>query len=646
MPIIRRPFRPQPPSAHGAPSSAPTDRLSPDATPVASASSAAAATPSGNLSHDPARAPAASAGLSDGAGLALDSRLRDVGVTSAAPLRNAMADALSSVPADGATVSSVSPSIQRLHDDPDFKALYDFSIGRMQQMQNENRGWDTFWQVQGFAQAAQFVLRGQALPGVPVTNAKPLFERFDGPQERRAMCHLLMLMMPESERTERPLLRGGARGAAQSLFEPFPNDIVVRADQNYPLQKGDIPNLSPVFTEHLRDPNLLDKIFKPGQRGTFLASKKYCPGAFLQDRKDIYPAGTDKKAQAGHEGDPIFVKIDDVITQNGKKYARVHVDPQVKQWMGPHGGTERGQEVMGTIHVVQDVNGAPVLGPDGKPQDILIPVDHLADYLLDPGEGFGAKGLDLSQPEDRVIALCYSHELKNRYLTDSRGQTQSLFHWLERADHNTSPHDLDRIRQEVRDAAWHSVAKYACHPRRTHFKIDLGGDPNDWQHEAFKLLNDTGMMSDCGNRYEKDKTNTKSMHELAWTSKFLPRGFIGGSLDCYGLATAFDRLQASFLQPLGVFTKTDIAEGHGAELTRTLSNPDENGIIQVGELYKSKLNEMITAVDVRISSGRGPSAQYMENWPGYLKIDGPTGKRIDVTKSQDAFQKARAEHSQ
>ena len=642
MPIIRRPFRspptnPNDPSATtsaGPPSSVPSD-----------AASAAAATPTPvNLHAD--RAPGlGGVNVGDGSDIALDGRLRNAGVASTGPLRNAMADALSSVPANPTPAANATPGIQRLHNDPDFKALYDFSIGRMQQMQNENRGWDTFWQVQGFAQAAQFVLHGKALPGVSAVDAKPLFQRFEGPQERRAICHLLMLMMPESERTERPLLRGGSRGPAQGLFEPFPNEIVARADQNFQLEKGDLPRVSKMFTEHLRDPNLLDQIFRPGQRGTFLASKKYCPGAFLQDRKDIYPAGTDKKMQAGHEGDPIFVKIDDVFMKDGEKYARVHVDPQVKQWMGPHGGTERGQEVIGTIHHVQDTNGKPVLGPDGKAQDILIPVEHLADYLLDPGQGFGARGLDLADSDDRAIALCYTHEIKNRYLTDSNGKTQSLFQWLENADGNTSKHDLDRIRQEVRDAAWHSVAKYACHPRRTHFKIDLGGSTNDWQHEAYRLLNDTGMMSDCGNRYEKDKSNTQDMHELAWTSKFLAPGFVGGSLDCYGLANAFDRLQATFLQPLGILTTTDIQEGHGAELTRNLSNPDENGVVQVGEVYKSKLNEMITAVDVRISSGRGPAAQYMENWPGYLKIVGPSRQRVDLKKAQDTLQRAMAERN-
>ena len=64
--------------------------------------------------------------------MALDSRLRDSGVSSTAPLRNAMADALSSVPANTAPAVNATPSIQRLHNDADFKALYDFSIGRMQ----------------------------------------------------------------------------------------------------------------------------------------------------------------------------------------------------------------------------------------------------------------------------------------------------------------------------------------------------------------------------------------------------------------------------------------------------------------------------------------------------------------------------------
>ncbi|MFZ9889293.1 MAG: hypothetical protein ACO3JL_17500, partial [Myxococcota bacterium] len=560
-----------------------------------------------------------------------------LGASGAQPVRRGLADALSVVP-PGPPAPPAAPSIQRLYDDKAFQELYGFVMGRLEQVSSGQRSWDKLWQVQSFVEASQFVLKGAALPGHGVVDAPPLFQRFTGQQERRALCHLLLLLMPEETRTERALQRDGSRAAPQSLFSPFPDAVITRADEDFALKSGDLPKVAQVFTAPLRSPALIDTIFRRGQQGTFLASKSFCPGAMVQDRKDIHPSGTDKRQQAGHTGDPIFVKIDDVIEVDGRRMAKVHVPPQHKQWMGDHGGTVQGHEVLGRIDHVVDVRGQPVLGPDGKPQDILIPVDHLADYLFDPGRGTGAGGLDLSRTEDRAIALCYGAELKQRYLTDSAGTTRSLFDWLEQANDAMDPADLTRIKQEVRDAAWQSVAKYACHPRRTHFKIDLAGDKGDWQHQAFDLLNSTGMMQDCGNRYEKDKDSTQDMHELAWTSKFLERGFLGGSLDCYGLADAYDRLQATFLAPLGILTTTDISEGHGAELVRILEHPDQSGVVQAGELYKSKLNELITAVDVRISSGRGPAAEYMENWPGYLDIAPPTKKRADIVAAQNRLE--------
>lgn len=420
----------------------------------------------------------------------------------------------------------------------------------------------------------------------------------------------------------------GGRGPAQDLFHVFPDSVITRADSDFQIEPGDLPKLAPIFTQHLQQPDLLDRVFRSGQHGIFLASKEHCPGAFLQDRLDINPPDLDKKQQVGHEGDPIMVRIEEVVEVNGRRLARCSVPPQPKVWLD-NGACVKGETVFDGTDVKLDTSGRPLLGPDGKPQPILIPVEHLADYLLDPGDGRGMRGLDLSQAEDRAIALTFASELKATYLTDSNGITKNLFDWLQQADQRTPPHDLERIKARTREAAWQTIAKHACHPRRTHFKIDLDPRQPGWQQEAFDLLQATGMMQDCGNRYEKDKSTTAHVHELAWTAHFLERGFVGGSLDCYGLATAYDKLAATFLAPLGVVSTTDIAEGHGAELVRILSNPDEDGVVQVGMPEKSKQNEFIFGLAMDLSSGRGPAAQYMENWGGYLKIDGCSGQRYD-----------------
>jgi hypothetical protein len=541
-------------------------------------------------------------------------------------------------------VTAARPRIEALYADPAFKALYDFATEASNAIAREHREWDKLDQIKHFAAAVDFVMRGAALPGRPALTDAPLGSRFSGVQEQRAICHLLLLLMPHEDRTERPMMPDGSRGPAQDLFRPLPDAVLARADDGFTLHASDLPKPNPIFTQHLRAPDLLDAVFKPGQRGLFLASKKFCPGAFLQDRADKNPPTLDKKSQSGHEGDPIMVHIDDVLVKDGVKLARVHVPAQHKVWLNDAGACVQGDEVLPRIDVVLDKTGKPALGPEGQPQPILIPVEHLESYLL--AQGQGARSLDFAREEDRALALCYAQVLKESSLTDSNGYTKSLFEWLEQADHRTPPHDVDRIKEAVRQAAFQSVVRYSTHPRRTHFKLDVnpaelaavrkGDKPAtdaDWQVQAFLALEQTGIMRDQGNYYEKDKASTTHVHELAWTAQFLKNGFVGGSLDCLGASDAFDKLSKTFLEPLGVISTTAIAEGHGAVLSRVLAQPDENGVIQAGTPMKVKPNELIVGLAMPLSSGRGPAAQYMENWGGYLRINGIVGTRVDFVAS-------------
>lgn len=537
------------------------------------------------------------------------------------------AESISQLPI--ASETSIKPTIDALYADKQFGALYDFVMTSVKKVEGEHSEWDKLGQVRNFTKAVEMVMAKDGL-----------FTRFPGTQERRAVCHLLLLLMPPDDRSERPMMPNGSRAAPQDLFRPFPATVIARANDDFPIKAGDLPRINPIFTQHLTSPTFLDDVFKPGQTGLFLASKKFCPGAFVQDRKDINPPTLDKKQQSGHEGDPIMVKIDDIVVVDGKKMAKVHVPAQHKVWLGDDGACHRGAEVLGRIDTVTGLDGKSTGAP------ILIPVDHLAKYLL--AEGDGSRGLDLSRAEDRCIALTYADTLKTTHFTDSNGYTKTLFDWLEQADHRTPKQDVLSIRHMAREAAFQSVARYTSHPRRTHFRLDVPPaelaavksgqkkpEETDWQTQAFLLLEQSGICRDCGNHYEKDKASSQHVHEMAWTAQFLSAGFIGGSLDCLGSSDAFDKLSKTFLEPIGVLSTTGIAEGHGASLARVLSQPDDDGVIHVGTPMKVKANELIVGLEMPLSSGRGPAAQYMENWGGYLRIDGIRGQSVDFVKSNE-----------
>lgn len=512
--------------------------------------------------------------------------------------------------------------IESLYQHPQFKEVYTFVMRNVGDIERNGQQWDVLKQVKLFTEAFQMVKKFD------------LEKQFTSPQEKRALAHLLLLLMPESMRTERPMGPDGTRMPAQLLFNPFPNEIITRSYNDFAINKGDLPTIASAWNQHLQHPVngravVSEKIFAKGQEGTFLIDKKYCPGAFLQDRADINPASMPKTQQVGHEGQALFVKIKDIVEVNGKKMVQVYVPEQHRYHMGNDGNCYRGEQVLGKIESVVGKDGKPILDKNGKEQPILVPMEHMEAYLFDRGTGSGVRGLNLDKAEDRAIALTFSHELKQKRYADSKGNNKTLFAWLETSDLSVlNPEDRQKLLFELQQTAWQSVARYTCHPRRTHFRLDISQDA--WQKEAYQMLMQTGIMQDCGNRYEKDKSDQKAdVHQLAWTEHFLEGGFVGGSLDCLGQADAYDKLCATFLAPLGILHATDLAEGHGSTLLRTLQAPDAQGIIQVGMPKKVKLNEMLAGVDVTVSSGRGPSAQYMENWPGYLKIESPPEKQLN-----------------
>ena len=249
----------------------------------------------------------------------------------------------------------------------------------MRKVEGEHSEWDKLTQVRNFSAAVDFVMKGKPLDGTAAASdaTGALFQRFPGTQERRAICHLLLLLMPPDDRTERPMLPNGSRGAPQDLFRPFPGFGDREGERRLPHPRGrPAEGRTPSSRSTSRRLAFLDDVFKPGQQGLFLASKKFCPGAFVQDRKDKNPPTLDKKQQSGHEGDPIMVRIDDIVIVDGQKMAKVHVPAQHKVWLGDDGACHTGDEVLPRIDTVTGLDGKSTGAP------ILIPVDHLAKYML------------------------------------------------------------------------------------------------------------------------------------------------------------------------------------------------------------------------------------------------------------------------
>jgi len=577
-------------------------------------------------------------------------------------VRRGAADVFSTTSGSVSTTSPiVETKIQKLYSDPAFVALYDFAMRAVDHARANS--WDKLGQVHAFTTAMEFAAKGTALDGSGKVDGPSLKQRFTGPMEQRAIAHLLALLMPDEFRTERVMYRDGRRGPAQDVFSPLPAHVIARADVNFALKKGDLPTIAPVLTAHLTKPGFLDDVFKKGQQGTFLASKSFCPGAFLQDRKDINGA-RDKASQSGHVGDGIPVQIDDVIVKDGKKFAVCSIPEQKKWHIGDDGNCYAGEvEIPRTNRRIDlDSKGMPVQTED----PILIPVEHLATTMLDAGSG--SRGLDFKSAEDRALALTFSEVLKETRMTDSSGTTKTLFDWMESASSSMSVHDRTRLVEGAAAAAFQSVMRFACHPGRTHFKLNVAPDeiaavraasklPEgparqeavarfDWQARAYVELLDTRLVQDCGERYpSKFGDPLKHPHELPWTTTFLKQGFVGGSLDCVGLGDAFDKIATTFLAPMGFLTMDALAEGHGSMITRILQAPDENGVIQAGTPGKTKPTDHIFNLDWAIASGRGPT--YPDAWPGHSEMrriptDGRGVRTHDLAALDKALQQATA----
>lgn len=144
--------------------------------------------------------------------------------------RSAMAEA-NTIP--GAPASVV--GLAALYEDADFKAFFE-QVGRARRGLPE---WDQLAHVRAFAAAAE---RG-----------RELMARYPGSQERRALAHLLWLLLPARFR-QRPHL-------------PLPDEVARRAEDGFALIPGDMPRVAAPYVAFLADPELLTRALAPRAQG-------------------------------------------------------------------------------------------------------------------------------------------------------------------------------------------------------------------------------------------------------------------------------------------------------------------------------------------------------------------------------------------
>lgn len=147
-----------------------------------------------------------------------------------AGVRSELAEAIT-IP--GAPASVV--GLAALYDDPDFKGFFE-QVGGARRSVPE---WDQLAQVRAFAAAAE---RGGEL-----------LARYPGAQERRALAHLLWLLLPARFR-QRPHL-------------PLPDEVARRAADGFALIPGDVPRVAAPYVAFLADPELVTRALAPRAGG-------------------------------------------------------------------------------------------------------------------------------------------------------------------------------------------------------------------------------------------------------------------------------------------------------------------------------------------------------------------------------------------
>jgi hypothetical protein len=453
----------------------------------------------------------------------IPARDRRRGVMKDMPLRAEETDTIPGTPFIESTPPRPDP-LRELYDDADFRTLYTYVHEQKRFL--EDKAWDNLAHVERFARAARFIAKGIALEAppstlpTPVTASSPprqltLLERFTHAQQRRAMTHLLWMLLPVSSRKTPHL--------------PLPQDIARRADNGFALQYGDVPCISQAFSAFLGRDDVLPRAIRPGVM--LLAPRHACPGAA--------------------KGTCVAVVVDNIAND----VARVHVPA------GIVGNAER-------IDVRLGPDGKPLRAVDGRMEPITLALDQLAAWLL--GAGPDARGLDLRSVDDRSLLLVWSQLLRERVV-----EGKTVFQWLETTREDTPRAIRIAVVDEAIRAAIDAVSTFTIDPVDTRFVFRVEENDGGWTQRAAAWLDDVGLFRDIF----PASGLAPGQREMVWADAFLVDGYAAGRLSSVSAGRAFARLATSVLAPLGVLPLSGLKDGSGAVVLQRLLPDDDDGNI-------------------------------------------------------------------
>jgi hypothetical protein len=393
---------------------------------------------------------------------------------------------------------------------------------------------------------------------------------YNNAMQAREITSELMNLMPPSMRNDAPFGPGGRKEEATRLFHPFPEEVRSRFP-SFEIRDGDLPKIGEAFAVLDRPKTELSAgIFRDGQGGMF----------FTPDNR--------------------LARIERIEEIGGEKIAVCSIEA-IHRWTMEWDGFSRRDELV----------------QPGEHQ-VRIPVKDLEARVFGTSSDNGYS-LDKSSAEDRAIALAYGYELKQASL-HLRGETRTVFDWIERADRSFSRDELLQIQRGAQEAATRAIGKYTAHPRRIHFKLDTS---QPWGKECAQILD--GVTSSTGSHYTQQQLggDQSRIDERNWTSRFLGHSdsFITGNANCYGSGEMRAKLLGSMLRPLGIWPDgTGVShDTHGAFFERFATPDPATGTIQLSEPMQTKMNERIFANEAHIGMGRG------REHGGRFNLHGPRG---------------------
>jgi hypothetical protein len=390
-------------------------------------------------------------------------------------------------------------------------------------------GWDNLAWVRAFARAAT---RVQAV--LPTTTH---------PLERRALAARLLRLLPPA------LLPVGGRDHA--AFFHLPDEVAVRADDDFAFVAADAPRWHPSWSGFLRRNDVVDGALRPGRHERLLAPRSLSPGATVSTSSTpptLLPASTTVNAGAGHSrpptttrgGSALLVSVDEIAAGNARVTVHGAAGPSARR-----------------------------LTSDGRDAGAAeLRLDVLAGWLT--AAGAGARGLDLRRADDRALLLSFLATLQARRLDLLLARS---------VDAAASVADPDRradVVEAVVDAAADTVAFATLDPWAARICLpDI-----DWAREAGRLLDATGLVVDVTPRSGPPAAPGQGARELVWLDAVADVGFVGGACSAVQQARAFSRLAVSLLAPLGALPNVSSRDGNGAVIT--LLFEDEAGGRQRG----------------------------------------------------------------